>query len=66
MNDRRQKLAWILLLVGFFTCVGLLVAIPIVLNWTIQEATRSLDVTVQSNNGTVGVIKKEGENLARF
>jgi len=66
MSERRQRFAWILLLAGFFSCLGLLVAIPIVINWTIQEATRSLDVTVQSNRGTVGILQNDGETVAVF
>jgi len=66
MSERRQRFAWILLLAGFFSCLGLLVAIPLVINWTIKEATRSLDVTVQSNQGTVGVLQSDGETVAVF
>ncbi len=66
MIDRRQRLAWILLLAGFIACIGLLVSIPIIANWTIQEATRSLDILVQANQGTVGVLRSDGETVALF
>ena len=66
MSDRRQRLAWTLLLGSFVIFLGLLVVIPLVINWTIQEATRSLDVTVQANRGTVGVLESDGETVAVF
>lgn len=66
MNERRQRIAWILLLVGFFSCIGLLVAAPIGFSWFVQEATRSLDVNVQANQGTVGILQSDGETIAVF
>ncbi|HUS94272.1 MAG TPA: hypothetical protein VMZ24_03735 [Patescibacteria group bacterium] len=66
MIDRRQRLAWILLLAGFIAFLGMLVSIPIAVNWTIQEATRSLNIMVQANQGTVGVLRSDGETVALF
>jgi hypothetical protein len=66
MNGRRIHLAWIVILASFFICIGLIVAIPIGVNELIQESTRSLDVTVQANQGTVGVRQTDGEPVAIF
>jgi hypothetical protein len=66
MNGRRIHLAWIIILASFFVCVGLIVAIPIGTGSLVQESTRSLDVTVQANQGTVGVRQTDGEPVAIF
>lgn len=66
MNGRRIHLAWIVIIASFFVCIGLIVAIPIGIGSLIQESTRSLDVTVQANQGTVGVRQTGGEPVAIF
>lgn len=66
MNGRRIHLAWIIILASFFICIGLIVAIPLGTSRLIQESTRSLDVTVQANQGTVGVRQNDGEPVAIF
>lgn len=66
MNGRRIHLAWIVILASFFVCIGLLVAFPIGVRSLIQESTRSLDITVQANQGTVGVRQTDGEPIAIF
>lgn len=66
MNGRRIHLAWIVILASFFICIGLIVAIPIGISELIQESTRSLDVTVQANQGTVGLRQTDGEPVAIF
>lgn len=66
MNGRRIHLAWIVIIASFFVCIGLIVAIPIGIGSLVQESTRSLDVTVQANQGTVGVRQTGGEPVAIF
>ncbi len=66
MNDRRTHFAWVIILSSFLACIGLIVIVPIGLNATIQGATRSLEITVQANQGTVGVRQSDGEPVAIF
>jgi hypothetical protein len=66
MNERRQHLAWLVLLAGFFLCISLIVLVPVGINAILQGATRSLNVSVQANQGTVGVRQNEGEPAALF
>jgi hypothetical protein len=66
MNGRRVHFAWIIIFSSFLACIGLIVIVPIGLNAMIQGATRSLDVTVQANQGTVGVRQSDGEPVAIF
>lgn len=66
MNGRRQHLAWLVLLISFFLCLSLIVLIPVGVSAMLQVSTRSLDVTVQANQGTVGVRQDEGEPAALF
>ena len=66
MNGRRESLAWIIVVGSFFICLGLVVAVPIGTSAIIQGSTRSLDVTVQANQGTVGVRQSDGEPVALF
>lgn len=66
MNERRQHLAWLVLLFGFLLCISLFILVPVGINALIQSSTRSLNVSVQANQGTVGVRQNEGEPSALF
>ncbi|MBP6016863.1 MAG: hypothetical protein KA586_09095 [Candidatus Promineofilum sp.] len=60
----RQRLAWIILAAGFFACLLLTVTVPIAVNALLQNATQSLDVAVQANQGTVGIEEQNGPRRA--
>lgn len=60
----REKLAWIVLLGGFFVCLIIGVSTPIVVNATIQNATDALVATVQANRGAVGLTAASGARSA--
>jgi ferric-dicitrate binding protein FerR (iron transport regulator) len=66
MSERRQHLAWLVLLAGFLLCISLIVLIPVSINAVVQGARRSLNVSVQANQGTVGVRQNGGEPAALF
>jgi len=66
MNGRRMHFAWVIIISSFLACIGLIVVVPVGLNALIQGATRSLEVTVQANQGTVGVRQSDGEPVAIF
>lgn len=51
----RQRLAWTVLLTSFAICMILTVAVPVTVNAYLQNATKFLTVTVQANQGTVGI-----------
>ncbi len=51
----RQRLGWTVLLGSFAMCMILTVAVPVTVNSYLQNATKFLTVTVQANQGTVGI-----------
>ncbi len=60
----RQRLAWLILFGSFFVCLFLGVAAPLSLTAFVQNATQPLDVTVQANQGTVGINADNGPRRA--
>lgn len=60
----RQRLAWLILFGSFFVCLFLGVAAPLSLNAFLQNATQPLDITVQANQGTVGINGDNGPRRA--
>jgi hypothetical protein len=66
MNGRRQRLAWAIMLAGLFACIGLVVFVPLGLNAYLQRAMRAMEVEVQANQGTVGIVQNDGESVALF
>lgn len=60
----RQRLAWVILAGSFFTCILLGVAIPLGANAFLQNASQSLDIAVQANQGTVGIEEQNGQRRA--
>jgi hypothetical protein len=66
MNGRRDRLAWFILLASFFICAAIAIIIPLGINTFIQQSTRELDVNVQANQGTVGILHADNETGAIF
>lgn len=60
----RQRLAWAILFGSFFACALVGVAVPLGLRAFLQNSTRPLEVTVQANQGTVGVNAENGPRRA--
>lgn len=60
----RHQLAWTILFSSFFLCLLLSVTIPVAVTAFLQNATQPLDVTVQANQGTVGVNEPNGPRRA--
>ncbi len=56
----RQRLAWVVILGSFSICMIITIAIPFLINATVQNATEQLGIYIQSNQGTVA-IDEEGE-----
>lgn len=63
---QRQRLAWIVLLEGFFICAGIAVATPLLISRTIQTATRALLIEASTNQGTLGIFHPETGSQALF
>ena len=66
MNGSRERISWIILLGSFFICLSLTIAVPIGVQTVLQRATRSLEVNVQANQGTVGILQNDNETGALF
>jgi hypothetical protein len=66
MNGRRQRLAWVVLIAALVSCIALAVVVPLGLNAYRQQATSALNVEVQANQGTVGIVQSDGESVALF
>ncbi len=66
MNGRRYRLAWFILLTSIFICVAISIIIPLGISTFIQQATRELDINVQANQGTVGILHADNETGAIF
>ena len=60
----RQRLAWIVLTGSFISCVLLTISVPLAINAFVQNASRSLDIAVQANQGTVGIEEANGPRRA--
>lgn len=60
----RQRLAWFILFGSFFACLLLSTTAPLALRAFVQNATQPLDITVQANQGTVGVRAENGPGRA--
>lgn len=68
MTDRRrfsrQRLAWIILFVSFFLCLFFSVSLPLGARAFMQNAMRNLEISVQANQGTVGIDEEGGPRRA--
>jgi len=60
----RQRLAWAVLIGSFFICALITVAVPVTGSTLIRGATRDLLITVQANEGTVGLDDPSGVRRA--
>lgn len=60
----RQWLAWGVLIGSFFSCILLSITIPLGVRAFLQNAEQSLDITVQANQGTVGINEENGPRQA--
>jgi hypothetical protein len=60
----RQRLAWIILAGSFICCALLSVAIPLAASAFVQNATQPLNISVQANQGTVGIEEENGPRRA--
>ncbi len=55
MNQNRERLAWIILLVSFTLCVGLAVGVPLGVRQFLLTATRAQPILLQPQHGTPGL-----------
>jgi hypothetical protein len=62
--QKRQQLAWLMLLGGFGFFLLMLVLVPFGINAYLNQSTRPLQMTLRANNGTVGVVETGGLRLA--
>jgi hypothetical protein len=62
--QKRQQLAWFMLLGSFGFFLLLLVLVPFGANAYFNNATRSLKLMLNANNGTVGIVESSGMRLA--
>jgi hypothetical protein len=60
----RQRLAWAILIASFFVCVVISIAIPVTVNAYIQSAKQDLFMSLQANQGTVGIDDETGMRRA--
>jgi hypothetical protein len=56
----RHRLAWLILAGSFFSCILLSITLPLAVNAFLQGSKQSLDITVQANQGTVGIEEQNG------
>lgn len=60
----RQRLAWAILAGSFICCALISVALPLVASAFLQNATQSLEISLQANQGTVGIEEANGPRRA--
>ncbi|MAT97941.1 MAG: hypothetical protein CL608_12415 [Anaerolineaceae bacterium] len=60
----RQRMAWAVLLSSFVICMVITIAIPFTANALVQNLSESLAISVQSNQGTVGIENTTGVRSA--
>lgn len=60
----RQRLAWFVLSASFFTCLLLTITVPVAVSAYLQNASQTLDIAVQANQGTVGIEEPNGPRRA--
>lgn len=62
----RERLAWAILLVSFLAWAALIVAVPLGVGAYLQNARRPLVISIQANEGTVGLSNGNGQRDAIF
>ncbi|MFQ6100629.1 MAG: FecR domain-containing protein [Anaerolineae bacterium] len=55
MRNNPERLAWVVLLISFFTCVGLAVFVPLGTRWYVLNARIGQDVTLEIQRGPLRV-----------
>ncbi|MDX1616686.1 MAG: hypothetical protein R3300_20435 [Candidatus Promineifilaceae bacterium] len=65
MNGR-HRLAWVVVLASFFVCAAISITVPVTVSAYLQRATRPIEIAVQANQGTVGVLHGDNETGALF
>jgi hypothetical protein len=60
----RQRLAWVVLLGSFLACMAVTIMLPVSAISYVQNATRDLTITIQANQGTVGIDDETGVRRA--
>ena len=61
MKQNRQRLTWMILMGAFGLCLALTVAVPVGINAFRERARKALELRVQTNEGTLGVVAPEGD-----
>jgi len=65
MKDNPERLAWVVLLASFFTCIGLTVAVPLGIRYTILHASVPQDVVLEVQRGPLrATLAGRGEPVA--
>jgi hypothetical protein len=62
--QKRQQMAWFMLLGSFGFFLLLLVMVPFGINGYLNNTTRPLQLVLNANNGTVGIVESSGTRLA--
>lgn len=62
----RERLAWAVLLVSFLIWLALVVAVPLGVSTYLQNSRRALLLSIQANEGTVGLSNGSGQRDAIF
>ena len=60
----RHRLAWVILTGSFISCILLTITVPLGISAFVQKAARLLEITVQANQGTVGIEEENGPRRA--
>lgn len=63
-RGNRQRLAWIILFIGFFSCIVFSITLPVTINAVLNNATEPLHLSLQANQGTVGIEESNGPRRA--
>ncbi|MBN1249698.1 MAG: hypothetical protein JXC32_18695 [Anaerolineae bacterium] len=53
MLKRTEGLAWLVLLLSFFTCITLAIGIPLATRWFVLNSTRPLTIVLEPRGGTI-------------
>lgn len=65
-NVNHERLAWAILLTAFTVWLGLIILVPLSINNFIQNARRDLAISLQANQGTVGLEAEDEQRQAVY
>lgn len=65
-NGNRERLAWIVVLASFAVWLAVVIAAPLAVGAYLQNARRPLLLSIQANEGTVGISSGNGQRDAIF